>query len=148
MKSLVLLMVLSTATLACSGKTDALQKDLDSLRNEVSRLRSANLAMQDRLDAIEVAKAAAPSAEEESSDDPSDRPVLEVVRLSPETPPEVAPPVTPDEDIDASRPVIQGEGDQIARYADEKEARQAAAEAEKARKRELALRRWRKSRKP
>ena len=109
----------------CSNKTKALAKDLKNLQHEVSRLRSANLAMQDRLDAIELSPNAGPATDNSEQDDPNDRPVLEVVRLSPEEPgePEILIAPAPD---DGPRPVIKGDNSSVEQFSDEQAAVEAA----------------------
>ena len=134
---------LALSTVACASKTDPLKKDIEALQSEVARLRSANLAMQDRLDAIEISGGGAgTSISDGPDDDPSDRPVLEVVRLTPEEATEPEPLIATPE-TDEPRPVIKGDGAVVESFADEAKAKEAEAVAEKKRKRELAMKRWR-----
>lgn len=124
-------LVLGLGLLAgCGGKTDELSKELASLQKELGRLRSANLSLQDRVDMLEENRTIGPAevaGEEQQAGD--DRPVLEVVRLSPQE--SLAEPepvvVTPPGDPNAPRPVIVGDGQTVERVDDEAQAQAKAA---------------------
>lgn len=106
----------------CSGQSEEMSKQLASLQKEVGRLRSSNLALQDRVDLLEERRGGAVedvAVEEVAAGD--DRPVLEVVRLAPQA--SLAEPVplvmTPEGDPDAPRPVIAGDARGVERIDDE-----------------------------
>jgi len=108
--------------IGCGGQTDEISKQLTSLEKEVGRLRSVNLSLQDRVDMLEERGAGAVqdvAVEEAGAGD--DRPVLEVVRLTPrESLAEPAPVVmTPEGDANAPRPVITGDARGVERVDDE-----------------------------
>jgi hypothetical protein len=108
----------------CSSQKDEMTKQLESLQKEVNRLRSSNLTIQDRVDALEEDSPSSPS--DHASDDGDDggvddRPVLEVVRLSPQEslaePPVVV--MTPVGDPNAARPAIVGDARGVERQDEE-----------------------------
>jgi hypothetical protein len=109
--SLAVALALGAPMAGCSSGHDAMQKDLETLRGEVARLRTTTTVLQDRLDAVEErGPAGATSASKESG--PGDRPVLEVVTLTPQDEPGA--PVAavqeiPSPDDGAPRPVIVGD---------------------------------------
>ena len=54
MKYFALFPALGMALLAgCSAGSDAMQKQLDEMKHEVERVHAGNLALQDRVDALE-----------------------------------------------------------------------------------------------
>ncbi|MBM4375889.1 MAG: hypothetical protein FJ095_12450 [Deltaproteobacteria bacterium] len=74
----------------CAGHADAWKKDVGELKRELHVLRSENIALRERLEALEASGARSPTAASTATDpsaarpSASDRPRLEVVRLSPE----------------------------------------------------------------
>ena len=105
----------------CSGQSEEMSKQLASLQKEVGRLRSSNLALQDRVDMLEEQRLGAVgdvAVEEVAASD--DRPVLEVVRLAPQA--SLAEPLpvvmTPEGDPDEPRPVIAGDARGVERIDD------------------------------
>jgi len=135
------LLLLTTAAFAsgCSGGMEPLEKELKALQSEVNRVRSANLAIQDRLDALEVTALAEAKSDEEQGD--SDRPVLEVVRLTPDDALVDEAPVVASPQTAGPRPVIHGDDGGVEQFDD---AEQAATAADKRKRKQLA-RRWRKA---
>ncbi|MCA9623375.1 MAG: hypothetical protein KC731_30350 [Myxococcales bacterium] len=119
MRKAVLLAPLLLATMVgCGGDRDQMSKDIESLQHELARLRSQGSAMADRLDSLEeqaaVASAQSPAAEA----DPDDRPVLEVVRLSPPETVEAQEPVVASPESDEPRPNIVGDAKGVERVDD------------------------------
>jgi hypothetical protein len=79
-QSLSFVAVSLLALSGCAGQGGKLAKEIDKIRNDINVIRVRNLALQDRVDALEVdaastAKPAVKSAPE--------RPALRVVRLTP-----------------------------------------------------------------
>jgi TolA-binding protein len=109
MKYLPLLWMVLLA--GCSGGSNAMQKQLDEMKGQVTRLRASNLALQDRLDGLEEQSNTRASREEiEGSQEADDRPVLEVVR--------VAPPAEPaEQEVVAQAPVADDDRPMIKRNA-------------------------------
>lgn len=99
--------------LGCSAEKDATARRLDDLQGEISRLKASNIALQDRVEAVEAQGARSLAATEALVDD--DRPELAVVRVSPEPPAEeeVAPPETEED-----RPSIVGDRHRVEQVAD------------------------------
>ncbi len=93
----MVLVGLAVAASGCSSGRVAMQKKLTELNHEVVQLRASNLALQDRVDALETTAPAARTSEPSADDQPDGRPSLAVVRLAPdasetdEAPTEVAP---------------------------------------------------------
>jgi len=113
-----LLPLLLASAAGCSSDKDRVEKQLSKLRDEVAHLQSETDRMGERLDAMEVQKAAVPHyAEErvaEGSSTTISRPRLKVVRMEPgaEGPTadgDSADPPAPDADT-GPRMIIQGEG--------------------------------------
>jgi hypothetical protein len=72
------------ALAACGTAEDATEKQLSQLRSEIVRLRANHAVLVQRLEAIEISRAAAAKAEPAQGAAPQiDRPTLEVVRLGP-----------------------------------------------------------------
>lgn len=133
--------LLAALSFGCSSKTDDLEKQLQALQVEVGRLRSANLAMQDRVDGLEV-QGGEKAASSDAADDPADRPVLEVVRLTPDSAAadeEVIVATPPD---DGTRPLIGGDDSGVGQYSDEQEAQKALDHSRKAQERKAMMDRW------
>ncbi len=140
-KPCLALLVAAALSGGCSSKSDDLEKQLQALQVEVGRLRSANLAMQDRLDGLEMQGGRAMAASDEP-DDPEDRPVLEVVRLTPDSAAaeqEVIVATPPDDGV---RPIIGGDDSGVAQYSDADEAEKALHQSRKARERKAMMERW------
>lgn len=122
-------MALALAALAgCAPEKNTTTARLDDLQREISRLKANNIALAERLDAVE---AATPEAAQEdaslealgqSEPEAADqRPHLDVVRLAPK-PEEEPPPETPSTALggaedpahdDNDRPVITGAGQRV-----------------------------------
>jgi len=108
------LVALSLAT-GCGGGHDALEKELGELRTEVSRLRAQSAQLSERVDQMDARAravgttapvgAALPAPAPVVSARDGDRPVLDVVRL---TPPSEG---DGDADNDPSRPLVRVVGD-------------------------------------
>lgn len=99
----------------CGGERDAMTKQIDELRAEVSRLRASQAALSERLDAVDIQRGTfareAPAAQQDAAPAPAitrpadrDRPELDVVHLSPSE-------GDGDADSGAPRPVIRAVGD-------------------------------------
>jgi len=121
-------MALALAALAgCAPERDATSARLDDFQREISRLKATNIALSERLDAVE---SQAPAAQEDASLEAlgqdaetqatEARPQLDVVRLAPE--PDETPPEQPSTALgdaedpahdDDDRPVISGAGQQV-----------------------------------
>ncbi len=102
-------MVVMTA--GCSHGRVEMQKRLTELTHEVTKLRASNLALQDRVDALEAKAPRTRSSARATDEQPDGRPNLEVVRLAPEAP-EVAPPpveTPPESATKEPRPIIRGD---------------------------------------
>lgn len=121
-------MALAVAALAgCAPEKNATSARLDDLQREISRLKANNIALAERLDAVE---AETPTVQEDASlealgqaeEDAADqRPQLDVVRLAPE-PEEALAPEKPSTALgdaedpafdDDDRPVISGAGQRV-----------------------------------
>lgn len=76
---------IALVVVGCASGNDELRKQLDEMSAEIRELRAAALASQDRLDALEEDDRAvgAGAAAEAPRKDATERPTLEVVRLSP-----------------------------------------------------------------
>jgi hypothetical protein len=113
------LLVLAALLFGCGGGHDAVEKELGELRAEVAKLRATQASLTERLDAIDIERGAfakgaasatsgtsAPAAPPPgpSARPASDRPDLDVVRLSPNE-------GDGDVDNDPSRPVVRATGD-------------------------------------
>lgn len=75
----------------CAPQSDALQKDLASLRTEIAGLRAQNAELGERIDSLEIKSGSlkgyeAPKPTTIGGEDP-DRPDLAVVKLTPNAPP-------------------------------------------------------------
>jgi hypothetical protein len=104
--SAISVIFLALAGLGCSAEKDATARRLDDLQGEISRLKASNIALHDRVEAVESQQTAATTATDVLVDD--DRPTLAVVRVSPEAAaaeePEILAPET-----DEERPSIVGD---------------------------------------
>jgi hypothetical protein len=110
-------LALVAALAGCAGD-DAAAKRLGELEREVQKLRATNVALDDRVEALEERGAGTATADdgEAAPAAADDRPALAVVRLAPE--PEIGAPEAPQpgaatvaapEDNDGMRPVIRGD---------------------------------------
>ncbi len=109
--SIVVLIGFVVLASGCSSGRVAIQKRLAELTHEVTKLRASNLALRDRVDALEARAPVARSPEGSGDDHPDGRPSLAVVRLAPEEPvvdeaPAEAATVSPE---DGPRPIIRGD---------------------------------------
>jgi len=91
------------ASAGCTSNNDVLKKQLDRVDRDVAQLRAANLALQDRLEALEQAPVAQPQTD--------DRPKLDVVRLTPSDD-ALAPLLEAERVDDAPRPLLRAAGDE------------------------------------
>lgn len=98
------LVIAALGGLGCSSKTDEMKRQFDQMGREITALRANNIALLDRVEALEEASMVATSAQ---ADDASARPALQVVRLVPEADEE---PKFAVED-DGPRPVVVVHGD-------------------------------------
>ncbi|MFO0615471.1 MAG: tetratricopeptide repeat protein [Polyangiaceae bacterium] len=85
---------LIVGSLGCAPQTDALQKDLATLRTELAGLRAENAALGERMDALEIKSGSLKGYEppKPASTDDTDRPDLQVVKLTPNAGKDDAPP--------------------------------------------------------
>ena len=98
-----ILLPAAVASAACTSNNEVLKKHLDRMERDVVQLRAANLALQDRLEALEQVPTAQPQM--------NDRPTLDVVRLTPSD--DAAAPLLEAERVDdAPRPLLRAEGDE------------------------------------
>jgi outer membrane murein-binding lipoprotein Lpp len=106
----------------CSGGSDAMQKQLDEMKDQVTRLRASNLALQDRVDGLEE-QATVQAARDEipGAAEADDRPQLEVVRVVPPSEPEQAA-LEPSAPVDDHRPMIKRNARGEIEVMDEKDA--------------------------
>jgi outer membrane murein-binding lipoprotein Lpp len=81
---MVVLIGLAAVVSGCSSGRVAMQKKLTELNHQVTQLRASNLALQDRVDALESKAPVARSSESSADEQPDGRPSLAVVRLAPE----------------------------------------------------------------
>lgn len=88
-------LLLSVVFLAsCSNGSEQLEKRMGEIKHELTSLKATNLALQDRMEALEERALSAGSGEQaEASDAPSDRPALEIVRVD----------AAPDPSLDGAR---------------------------------------------
>jgi outer membrane murein-binding lipoprotein Lpp len=71
-----------------SSQSEELAQKLDRLQAEVSKLRAASLALEDRVQAVEArARGAAAESDPGAAPSPGDRPQLQVLRLGPSAAP-------------------------------------------------------------
>lgn len=105
---LPVLLFLAVGVAGCAGGKDETAKQLDELRKEVVALRASYAGLRDQLDSM-AETGETPSRSEEggdaSTEQPADRPSLEVVHLSPEEEPGAAPPPPP-APVDDSPPIV------------------------------------------
>lgn len=90
--SLALVGPCAALLVGCASGADAWRKDVSELKREIHTLRSENVALGQRVEALEASAARAPMAPAGSArlaegGPTADRPRLEVVRLSPEARP-------------------------------------------------------------
>lgn len=121
--SLAVALALGVGSTGCSNGHDAIKKDMDALRAELTRMRTTNMVLQDRVEALEEHAPAAEAASAKAGS-PSDRPVLEVVTLTPQDEP--GEPVAALQEIPTvaetgPRPVIVGDGDGVEQLAEGEE---------------------------
>jgi hypothetical protein len=90
--------------LGCSSERDSISRRLDDLQSEITRLKAANIALQDRMEGVEAKPDEGASPAAGLVDD--DRPELAVVTMSPE-PSDAEPAMPPESDED--RPSIVGD---------------------------------------
>jgi hypothetical protein len=89
-----------------------MKKDLETLRGEVARMRTTTMVLQDRLDAVEERRSTAAATSSSREGGPGDRPILEVVTLTPQDEPGApvaAAQEIPSPDDSSPRPAIVGD---------------------------------------
>jgi outer membrane murein-binding lipoprotein Lpp len=95
----------------CGGGHDATEKQLEEFRAQVSRLKSEQAALGERLERAEIALRARPSEPARAplggQGDRGDRPALDVVRLEPGRAPALE---SDDPDADTPRPLVRASG--------------------------------------
>ncbi len=99
----------------CAGANASAQRQLEEMRREIHEIQSDNDRLNERVTALELASAGPSEADQPGEDD---RPELEVVRLSPDEPPDdlggrMEAPQDPPQDPDAPPTVIRAEGDRV-----------------------------------
>lgn len=113
------LFTLLPAVFGCASSSDAVEKKLASLREEIQKLQNENDRMNERIEAIELRQAreevkaaeAKTSEEKAAKDEPAvvTRPPLKVLRLSPEGKEDAGAAGGPAADT-APRPLLKGQG--------------------------------------
>lgn len=129
--------LLGAALNGCSSKYDALVRDVQGLKTELSRIRGNNMMLQDRIDAIEDSGPGIGTAVATGSGgQPSDRPVLEVVTLTPQDALGEEEPLSSQFETipEGERPTIVGDSEGVERLAEG----QKRAEKKDAKKAKLA----------
>ena len=99
------LLLVAFWALGCSADKDATTRRLDELQAEISRLKASQMAVQDRLEAVESRPSGPAPVTEALVDD--DRPDLTVVKVDPAA--VESEPVAPEADPNAERPSIVGD---------------------------------------
>ena len=80
-------MALALAAGGCSTGKEVFEQKLNDIKRDLSQVRASNLALQDRIDALEDSgKATEADALEAEAEQAGGRPNLEVVHLMPESP--------------------------------------------------------------
>ena len=103
-----LLVTAATLGLGCSSNGDEMKRQLDQMGRELTALRANNIALQDRVEALEGAPRAASLGDHA---DTTARPALQVVRLAPE--PEYEPEVVIDDGRPRPRVIVHGDDARI-----------------------------------
>jgi len=108
------LCALSALSAGCASDGEAVEKRLAKLQEEVTRIQSETDRMSERLDAVELRQATAPSSADRVASAPQatmSRPKLKVVRVEPgPSEPNVEAPAAQPADESGPRVIIQGEG--------------------------------------
>ncbi len=109
--AIVVLVCAASVLSGCGSSKDSVDKRLNELRDEITRLQNTQDRLGERLMAVEVQRLKAAPAPAAAAAERTERPPLKVIRLAPNQPDPAAPAEGSQEaDEDGARPVLKLRG--------------------------------------